>query len=293
VKKIIKSWLSPLPWSVRDQITYFTTFRRRANMKNPVYFTEKLLCRKHYDCNENALFSLLADKYRVRSYVEEKIGADYLIPLQHTVENPDDLRALRMSLDDVVVKPTHGAGMVHFFETPPSEQALDDAMITFQQWLAADFGSRSHEYHYQAIPPRLMIEKRIHGEEPSLRDYKIHLFRQSDGSHWYVLQTIDNRFIGEVRHRFYINSMEHADLVSARTLLEKAVELSIILADRLDYARYDWYVAAGKLWFGEITLTPAAGFTVSLGEELDKLMGSRWNYQKPLVAPKPTAARPA
>lgn len=293
MKKFIKSCLSLLPWSVRDQITYFKTFRRRANMRSPVYFTEKVLCRKHYDCPDNAFFSLLADKYRVREYVEEKIGNDYLIPLQHTVENVGDLRALRLSLDDVVVKPTHGAGMVHFFETVPSETALDEAMIKFSRWLAADFGARSYEPHYQAIPPRLVIEKRLHGEEPSLRDYKIHLFRQTDGSHWFVLQTIDNRFHGDVHHRFYINSMEHADLVSIRTLLEKAVELSIRLADRLDYARYDWYVAAGKLWFGEITLTPAAGFTVSLGEELDKLMGSRWHYQKQRITPKPTAARSA
>ena len=47
--------------------------------KKPKTFNEKIQFRKLYD--KNPLYSICADKYRVREYVKNKIGEEYLIPL--------------------------------------------------------------------------------------------------------------------------------------------------------------------------------------------------------------------
>ena len=47
--------------------------------KEPETFNQKIQFRKLYD--NNPLYSICADKYRVREYVKEKIGEEYLIPL--------------------------------------------------------------------------------------------------------------------------------------------------------------------------------------------------------------------
>lgn len=44
--------------------------------KEPETFTQKIQFRKLYD--NNPLYSICADKYRVREYVKEKIGEEYL-----------------------------------------------------------------------------------------------------------------------------------------------------------------------------------------------------------------------
>lgn len=48
-------------------------------MNNPQTFNEKLQWLKLYD--RNPLYTKLVDKYEVRSYIREKLGEEYLIPL--------------------------------------------------------------------------------------------------------------------------------------------------------------------------------------------------------------------
>lgn len=282
----MKSWLKKgfklLPWHVRDVIFYSRTFRRFPNLRNPKTFNEKTLCRKHYDCYSNARFPLLADKYQVREYVSAKIGQQYLIPLVCVLDKVEELAALQSHLKDTVVKPTHGAGMVHFFDEVPDDEGLKQAQQLFQRWLETDYTAHAGEHHYSMIPRRLVVEQRIVGEQTHLTDYKFHLFRQPDNTYWYVLQMIDCRFDGDMQHRFYVNALTSEELNPLRPALQQALALSVPLMGELEYARIDWYIAQGQPWFGEITLTPAAGFSCAIGDELDQLMGQHWHYQKPV-----------
>ena len=53
--------------------------------KTPETFSQKIQFRKLYDLNP--LYSLCADKYKVREYVKNKIGEKYLIPLYLVTDN--------------------------------------------------------------------------------------------------------------------------------------------------------------------------------------------------------------
>jgi len=52
----------------------------KLNLKNPRTFNEKLQWIKLYD--HNPLYTTMVDKYRVKQYVTDLIGADYVIPIK-------------------------------------------------------------------------------------------------------------------------------------------------------------------------------------------------------------------
>ena len=52
---------------------------KKLNLKNPVTFDEKLQWLKLYDRKPE--YTDMADKYAVRKYVTDRLGAEYLIPL--------------------------------------------------------------------------------------------------------------------------------------------------------------------------------------------------------------------
>ena len=68
---------------------YEAIFGKRLNLDNPQTFNEKLQWLKLYDRNPE--YTIMVDKYKVRDYIKEKIGEEYLIPLIGVWDNPDDI----------------------------------------------------------------------------------------------------------------------------------------------------------------------------------------------------------
>lgn len=56
--------------------------------------------------------------------------------------------------------------------------------------------------------------------------------------------------------------------------LDLMLDLSEKLAEDTFHSRIDWYYVKGKLYFGEITLYPAAGFRRTFNVEGNLLLGS-------------------
>ena len=77
-KKIVYLIAPLLSDKLYIKIRYLLTFHKRIDLKNPKTYSEKIQWMKLYD--RNPLYTQLVDKYEVRSFVEKKIGAEYLIP---------------------------------------------------------------------------------------------------------------------------------------------------------------------------------------------------------------------
>ena len=84
------------PMSLRTRLTHLHRrfilrgkYKRRfgyyPNLTNPTSLTEKIQYRKVYD--DNPLFTLCSDKYKVRDYVTSKIGSEYLIDMVYVRRN--------------------------------------------------------------------------------------------------------------------------------------------------------------------------------------------------------------
>jgi len=78
---------------------------RDGDFENPRSHQEKVQFRKIY--GNHPFYALVADKYRVRQYVETRIGAKYLIPLlaAHDRLQPRDFNPLP---DRFIIKANHG-----------------------------------------------------------------------------------------------------------------------------------------------------------------------------------------
>ena len=78
-----------IPTEAFLKIQYRVATEKKLNFKAPRTFNEKIQWIKVYD--HNPLYIQFADKYKVREYVAEKIGDEYLIPIYKIWKNVDDI----------------------------------------------------------------------------------------------------------------------------------------------------------------------------------------------------------
>ena len=135
-------------------------------IKKPKTFNEKILNLKIKKSSH--LQSLVADKYRVRQYVKDKIGEDFLVPLIWCSENIDDFN-FDVIKKDSVIKLNNGSGNNYFVNNDFNEHKFKLIRRKLKKDFKKDFSIYSRELHYKKIIPRILIEKRL----PSpLNDYK-------------------------------------------------------------------------------------------------------------------------
>ena len=77
--------------------------------KNPKTFNEKLQWLKLY--NRNPLYTTLVDKYRVKRWVAEKIGEQYVIPTFAVYNSANEINLDKLP-DRFVLKCNHDSGSV-------------------------------------------------------------------------------------------------------------------------------------------------------------------------------------
>lgn len=283
IKILYRLIISKLPKKYRLSLSYFRVFGVFPNVENPRNFNEKVLNRILY--NKDPQFSLLADKYAVRTYIKEKIGEDYLIPLVFCTENPRDLYRMQ-HWEGVVIKPNHGAGMVKIIDDIPNQDSKNKIINEAETWLNSDYSKIGDEWHYNLIKPKLLVEQKITRKNEALKDYKFHRFTNSDGSYRQILQVVaerseqgyetvffDVKNLDHILHSpyGYELSLSHHE----KEVIQDILKLNEALCEEYEYIRLDWYITKEKIYFGEITFTPGAGrsrsFSGEFGEEIGKL----------------------
>ena len=77
-----------------------TILKYDLNLNDPITFNEKIQWLKLYD--RTPMLTQCADKYKVREFIRDKIGEDYLVPLLFETKNPKDINPENIP-DDVPV----------------------------------------------------------------------------------------------------------------------------------------------------------------------------------------------
>lgn len=237
--------------------------------KEPETFNEKIQFRKLYTDDEtNKLYALCADKYKVREYVAERIGEEYLIPLV-LVADKLTLKDWEKLPNECVIKANHNSGPVQIIldkQNTNPKKIIDE--INFQ--LEIDYGVLSLESYYSLIERKVIVEKLLKDEDGKIpKDYKIHCFRNKRGELKQIIQ-VDSDRLEKHEQDFYNEKFENIDLEAYKKNSKKALiknknlEKILIIADNLsrefDYARIDLYIVNEKIYFGEITFCPWSGF---------------------------------
>lgn len=228
-----------------------------------------------------------SDKYEVRSYVTEKVGERYLIPLYSLVADATELDFDALP-GPCVIKGTHGCDMTVLL---PDPAVADRAAIreTVRRWLRTDFFTHGwRESPYRGLRPRAVIEEFIgspDGAAPT--DYKFFMFGGEPG----MVVVDQDRFTG---HTSTMLTPEWRELaVSGRFAFAERLpeqpsnyaemlEVARTLSKDFAFVRIDLYNTDGKIYLGEITHNPGGGLVRLQPREFDLALGEMWRTGAPL-----------
>lgn len=256
----------------------------QPNLEYPQTFNEKIARRKLFGAPANA--AILADKLAVRDYVKERVGDEILTEIYQIVDSPKQIDWDALP-NQFVMKSNHGNAQVKIVR---DKKALNkkEAEALCQTWLNSVYGQNSNEYWYAEIPPKVYFEELILEGNEVAADYKVHVFNGEPK----LIQKISGRF-GKPHETFYFSDWSLAPYrltypkgkkSKKPEALNKVLELSSSLAKEIDYIRVDFYLIGNKVFFGELTFAPAAGWDqwkVDSGEltphQVDKEIGAWWD----------------
>lgn len=256
---------------------YRNVFGKALDFESPRLFTEKLFCRLILlERHGNPLFTQLADKLLVRDYVREKVGEQYLVTQFWQGTNPALIPFGQLPAK-CVIKTTHGSSWNMILD---AESDRIELINTFRQWLKQNYYWQHREYHYYKIKPRIVIQEFLDDGYPiGPLDYRIWCFSgqpeviQVGNSHptgHIFFDTDWNELPLRYDIRFEDFPIHKPD--NFAEMLEVARKLSAGLA----YVRVDLFNIKGKVYFGEFTFVPAAGYLKFITEDWDERLGSKW-----------------
>lgn len=260
---------------------YREKMSKELNLKKPQTFTEKL---NYYKVNKNVIknYWKYVDKNEVRNYVKNKIGESYLIPQYGYVRKlkVEDLEKLPNSF---VLKTTNGSGTNYIVEDKSSENLQE--IVDYLNFLSTiKYGYIWGEFLYNSIKPGIVIEKLLTDDEGNIPDdLKCFCFKDKDGIRRKVLYV--ERVIGDERYRIMFdenwNTVDYGcsfgklDIELQKPFNSEEI-LNVIdkLSEDFDFVRVDLFVLKNKIYFGELTFIPTAGFLTFDDPEIDALWGS-------------------
>lgn len=152
---------------------YLKVLGHSLDWDNLQTYTEKMQWEKIYD--KNPMKTVLADKYRVREWIENKIGNDYLIPLIGVWDSFDDIDFNSLP-DQFVLKTNHGTG-TNLIVKDKEKLNIKRTKRMFDDWMKIDYAfTNSLQLHYRKIPRKIIAEKYLETDLGELQDYKFLCF---------------------------------------------------------------------------------------------------------------------
>lgn len=256
---------------------YHAETGRTLNLNEPKSFNEKLQWLKIHDRKD--IYSTMADKYLVKEYVAQKIGAEHTIPLLGVWDTANEIDFDKLP-EQFVLKCTHDShGLVICKDK--SKLDLSAAKDKLNKCLKRNYYYAFREWPYKNISPRVIAEKYMEDESGELKDYKVLCF---DGVPR-LIELHQGRFSGEHYQDFYDTQWEktkivqygeqpHGSIAPKPEGLNEMLRLSGILSQNIPHVRVDWYIISGKPYFGEFTFYDASGMDLFLDERDDLMIGS-------------------
>lgn len=278
VKAISKTWY------VKSQYKYIT--HHNCDLKNPTRYTEKLQYLRLFVYPKDKLVSQCAGRVGVRDYVNKRGFYDKLIPIYGVYDKFDDIDFDKLP-DQFVMKCSHACAFNYICKSK-KDINIPELRKKFTKWLKTNYGKKTVELHYAPIKPQIIIEKYLEGEDGKLPvEYKIHVFNGKARSMYVVTSRgIDIRY-----NNYYIdwtpfdgsqfNGWKKTDHELKRpNHWNDMVEMAEILASPFPFVRVDLYNINGKIYFSEMTFTPAKGTLILDDDKCDFEMGEWLDIKK-------------
>ena len=253
--------------TLNTKVRYRAVYGKYPDLKAPKTFHEKLIWLKLYRYQHDPLVIRCSDKYMVRQYVEECGCGALLNDLIGVWEDPKDICWEELP-DQFALKWNFGAGM-NVICCDKRELCRDETIRQLQKWKKNKCWLGHAELHYKYIPKRVICEKYLEETGVSvIPDYKVYCFHGKPKAVFVMQgrgQSMKTEFFDTewtpLRNTSKYPAPEQRTTkpVCLQTMLEAAEKLS----KPFPFVRCDFYVVQGRVYFGELTFTPAAGLYTS------------------------------
>lgn len=268
--KYVQMWV---PSKIYIKIQYRNYTGKRLDLRNPQTFNEKLQWLKLYD--RNPLYTNLVDKYKVREFISQTIGEEYLIPLLGVWDKFDEIDFGELP-NKFVLKPNHTSGDV-FICKDKTKVNFDELRTKVNAWLEREYYWEHREWPYKNIKPRIFAEKYMVDESGvELKDYKFFCFNGEPKALFVATDRgIDTRFNFYDMQFNQLPFMQHYKNSTKKINKPQGFDEMVILATTLStgipHVRVDFYDVNGKIYFGELTFYHFSG--------LEKFEPDEWDYK--------------
>jgi hypothetical protein len=259
------------------KVAYKCRLGKNLNLANPVLFNEKMQWLKLY--NRKDEFTRMVDKYLVKDYISKKIGEEYIIPTIGIYDNFKQIDFEKLP-NQFVIKCTHDSGGLVIVKDK-TKLDIKAAKKKINKSLKRNYYYAGREWPYKNVKPRIIVEKYLQEENSEdLVDYKFMCFngkaefcfvcsdrRSKDGL---AIDIFDKEWNKAQFKRHYRNSIKPKEKPKN---YEKMIEIAEMLAKDIPFVRVDFYEIEDKIYFGELTFYPGAGFENFYPEIWDRKLG--------------------
>ncbi len=266
-----------LPDRLRLKLLFRKTHGTWPDLVNPKTFSEKIQWRKLHD--RRSTLTMFADKYRVRSYVEEKLGAQYLAKTYWASETPETLPWDELP-PSFVLKANHGTRW-NILVRDKSAHNRAELVATLDEWLQSRYPPEHGEWGYLNVAPLVFAEEYLStraGQIPV--DFKYFVFNGTVR----MIQVDLERFVAHSRCLYdpewnllpAVMGYPRGSGCPRPDNLDEMIRCAQRLADGIDFVRVDLYNVDGRVVFGELTNYPGGGLEDFTPRSFDATVGAWW-----------------
>ena len=272
---------------------YRYVFKRPIDLKNPKDLNEKILWAKLF--SDTSKWTELADKYKVRQYVESLGLGQYLVKLYAVWFNAKDV-----NFDDLpetfIIKANNGDGkgtnkIIKKSELTEEKKAETIKMI--DEWLhRKNIGALHAEPQYKNMKPCVIAEEvlPLDSGSTSLTDFKIWCFYgkeyyvwvcndRCDGGNSAHVMTYDLEWNAHPEFSVFNSDYLRGEIMPKPDTLKEMLEVAEKLSKGFPELRVDMYNVQGHIYFGELTFTSQGGFMDFYTPEFNLELGSKFNIK--------------
>lgn len=266
---------------------YKKVFHRDPDLNNPKDLVEKTYWLQLH--SDTSLWTKCADKYGLRSYVEELGLGQYLPTLYGKWDRADDIDLSGID-KPCILKTNNGCAQCVIVKDP---QAEDIAALRkkFKQWLKVPYGYAGGQLHYTKIKPCIIAEELLEASESekkispnSLIDYKVWCFNGQPECIWVAYNRHDGAFVDMALYDLEWNSLSQhlrntstdvyrpESVIPKPKCLNEMLEIASKLTKPFPQVRADFYIINNRPVIGELTFTAGYGFYT---DEFYEYLGSK------------------
>lgn len=250
----------------------------KLDWKHPKTFNEKLQWLKLND--RNPLYTTLVDKYRVKQWVADRIGEQYVIPTLAVYNSVDEIDLDKLP-NQFVLKCNHDSGSVVICRDKTSFD-LGAAKRKLGEALKKNFFWEAREWPYKNVRRCVFAEEYMEEDgKYDIPDYKFFSFSGKVKAMFIATERASTE--SETKFDFFDRDYNHINITNGHpnaivlpkkpVCFEEMIELSECLTKNIPQVRCDFFEINGKPYFGELTFFHWGGMVPFKPESFDYVMG--------------------